>query len=391
MHIELTAEQQQLRQELRAYFSRLMTPALREAARSHEGDAEYKRVIRQMGADGWLAVGWPKEYGGRGLSPLEQLIFTEEAQLARAPYPFVTVNTVGPALMSHGSEKHKAQFLPGIARGEIHFSIGYTEPGAGTDLANLQTRAVLDGDHFVINGSKIFTSTIEAADYIWLAVRTDQDAPRHKGISLIIVPADSPGVSFTPIHTVGGGRTNASYYDNVRVHRDYLVGELNQGWRLVTSQLNHERVGLGAWGITTVRLFQETLDWARRPDATGEAPIAQSWVRDALAEAYALLDARRLINYRMAWELTRNPDADPALSSAAKVYGTECLIEVCRLLLEVLGPAALLRHDSEAALLAGDLEQEYRACQINTFGGGVNEVQREIVAQFGLQLPRVRR
>lgn len=203
--------------------------------------------------------------------------------------------------------------------------------------------------------------------------------------------ADSPGVSFTPIHTVGGGRTNASYYDNVRVHRDYLVGELNQGWRLVTSQLNHERVGLGAWGITTVRLFQETLDWARRPDATGEAPIAQSWVRDALAEAYALLDARRLINYRMAWELTRNPDADPALSSAAKVYGTECLIEVCRLLLEVLGPAALLRHDSEAALLAGDLEQEYRACQINTFGGGVNEVQREIVAQFGLQLPRVRR
>lgn len=389
MFIDFTPAQRQLRAQLREYFGRLITPKVRAATRGAEGGAEYKRVIRQLGADGWLALGWPREYGGQGRSPLEQLIFLEEAQRARSPYPFVTVNTVGPALIANGSDEHKAQFLPGIARGEIHFAIGYTEPGAGTDLAALQTSAVRDGEEFVINGSKIFTSGAEAADYVWLAVRTEPGAKRHTGISVLIVPTAAPGFSFTPIHTVGNVRTNVTYYDNVRVPASALVGELNGGWRLITSQLNHERVGLGAWGINTVRLFQDTAAWAREGREGGRA-IDVPWVRQALARAYALLDARRLVNYRMAWAIGSG-EPNPALASAAKVYGTECLVEVCRLLLEVLGCGALIQAGSPAALLAGDLEEEYRRCQINTFGGGVNEVQRELVAQFGLRLPRTRR
>lgn len=389
MFIDFTLEQRQLREELRAYFQQLISPDVRAATRGAEGGDTYKRVIRQMGHDGWLALGWPREFGGQGRSPLEQLIFLEEAQYARAPYPFVTVNTVGPALIAHGSEAHKTRFLPGIARGEIHFAIGYTEPGAGTDLAALQTSAVRDGNDYIINGSKIFTSGAESADYVWLAVRTNPDARRHTGISILIVPTASPGFSFTPIHTVGGVRTNVSYYDNVRVSADMLVGELNGGWHLITSQLNHERVGLGAWGINAVRLFQETLDWAR-DNSPGPRPVDTPWIRQALARAYAFLDARRLINYRMAWAMSEG-EPNPALASAAKVYGTECLIEVCRLLLDVLGGDALLQPGSPAALLAGDLEEEYRRCQINTFGGGVNEIQRELVAQFGLRLPRTQR
>lgn len=389
MFIDFTEEQRRLRTQLRAYFRQLITPEVRAATRGAEGGDVYKRVIRQIGSDGWLALGWPGEYGGQGRSPLEQLIFLEEAQYARAPYPFVTVNTVGPALIAHGSAAHKARFLPGIARGEIHFAIGYTEPGAGTDLAALKTSAVRDGDDFVISGSKIFTSGAEAADYVWLAVRTDPDANRHTGISIIIVPTDTPGFSFTPIRTVGNVGTNVSYYDNVRVGADMLVGELHGGWRLITSQLNHERVGLGAWGINAVRLFEETLAWARA-EQDGARPLDQPWVRQAMARAYAYLDARRLVNYRMAWAMDQG-EPNPALASAAKVYGTECMIEVCRLLLEVLGTGALLQPGSPAALLAGDLEEEYRRCQINTFGGGINEIQRELVAQFGLRLPRTLR
>jgi len=390
MFIDFTPEQRELRKQVRAYFSELMTPEAREAVRGAESGTQYKNLIRQMGKDGWLAVGWPREFGGQGLSELEQLIFFEENQLAGAPLPFVTVNTVGPALMAHGSEAHKKQFLPQIAAGEIHFAIGYTEPSAGTDLAALQTSAVRDGDHYVVNGSKIYTSGAEGADYIWLAVRTDPQAPKHKGISILIVDARDPGFSYSPIHTVGNVRTNASYYDNVRVPADMLVGELNGGWKLITSQLNHERVGLAAIGVSGLGHFQRMLEWARQPGHNGQRPIDQDWVRQNMAQAYSLLEAMRLINYRMAAGLA-DGEPSPAFTSAAKVYSTESLIQVYRLMLEVLGSAGLIRRGSEAAHLSGTLEAEYRKCQINTFGGGVAEVMRGLVAVFGLGLPHKRR
>jgi 3-oxocholest-4-en-26-oyl-CoA dehydrogenase alpha subunit len=392
MHIDLSSEQRQLRTEIRAYFQGLMTADARAELRREQQDGTeagpvYKRLIRRLGEDGWLAVGWPATYGGRGYGPVEQLIFLEEAQRAGAPYPFVTVNTVGPALMKHGSPAHKARFLPGMGRGETHFAIGYTEADAGTDLASLRTSAVRDGDDFVVNGAKVYTSHLEGADFIWLACRTDPAAPKHKGISILIVDAGLPGVSFAPLHTVGGMRTNFSYYDSVRVPVDMLVGELNRGWSLITSQLNHERVGLAARGAIGEELSDRALAWARKTGGNGRRPIDNPAVRHIFGELHARLEGLRLLNYRLAWSLTKD-QPDPALASAAKVHGTECMIEICRLILEVLGTGGLVRRGSDAALLAGDVEEYYRRCQINTFGGGSVEVLREIVAQLGLGMPR---
>jgi len=391
MFVDETAEQKALRTELRTYFDKLITPEVRAATQYVEsGDAHYQ-IIRQMGKDGWLGIGWPKAYGGQGRTETEQLIFFEEAQMAGAPLPFVTLNTVGPALMALGSEAHKQQFLPGILRGEIHFAIGYSEPDAGTDLASLKTTAVRDGDEYVINGTKSFTSAAEGADYVWLAARTDPTAPKHKGITIFIVDTKLPGFSVAAIHTVGGVRTNMTYYDNVRVSPSMIVGKLNGGWQLITAQLNHERIGLVAFCVRGLGLYNDTLAWARTTLTEDGRPVAdQPWVQMSLAEAYCRLKAMRVMNARMAWELEQR-QLNPASASAAKVYGTEGVLEVYRLLLDVVGPMAAIQEGSPGAVLSGRLEREYRLAQTNTYGGGVNEIQRELVAQFGLNMPRVPR
>ena len=390
MFLDQSDEQKKLRQELRTYFAELITPEVKAECHGNESGETYKRVIRQMGEDGWLAIGWPKEYGGQGRSAAEQLIFFEEAQLAGAPIPFVTLNTVGPALIDHGSEEHKQFFLPKIAKGEIHFAIGYTEPGAGTDLASLGTTAVKDGDDYIINGTKVYTSSAEGADYIWLAARTDKDAPKHKGITLFIVDCKDPGFSVAPIYTVGDVRTNMTYYENVRVPSSMIIGELNGGWKLITSQLNHERVGLAAIGINGTGHFQKVLNWAREVRGNGKRVIDEPWVQNNLAEAYSLLEAMKVMNSRMAWELGQNKLC-PGFASGIKVYSTEALIQVYRLLLDVIGAPGMVRSGSEGAVIQGEIEEGYRKCQINTFGGGVNEVQRELAAMFGLRMARAAR
>ena len=250
MRIAYTPEQERLRRELRGYFARLMTDEVRAAiddgAEGDYGNGDaYRAVVRQLGADGWLALGWPEEYGGRGGTMLDQLIFTDEAAIARVPVPFLTINTVGPTIMRFGTAAQKAFYLPRIAAGQIHFSIGYSEPEAGTDLASLRTTATRDGDEYVIDGQKMWTSLIQYADYVWLACRTDPSAPRHKGLSIIIVPTSAQGFSWTPVRTVAGVMTSATYYSSVRVPASSLVGEENRGWPLITNQLNHERVAVG--------------------------------------------------------------------------------------------------------------------------------------------------
>lgn len=391
MIIDYTDEQKALRKKLREYFSQLMKPEYRDELREAEGGDLYINLIRQMGKDGWLALGWPKEYGGQGATTAEQLMFFEEALMAGAPIPFVTLNTVGPALIDYGTEEMKKKFLPGIAAGETHFCIGYSEPGAGTDLAALTTSAVIDPedpDYYLINGTKVFTSAAESAHYVWLAVRTTPDS-RHKGISMIVVDTSLEGFSYAPIHTVGGVRTNMSYYENVRVHKSMLIGEPDKGWGIMMSQLNHERVGLAAWGIQGWKLFQRALAWARTEGKGGKRPIDEPRIQANFAETLARLEAMRVMNARMAWDLDRG-EMNPALASALKVFATEELIEICRLLMESIGPTSLLRANSSATELLGDLEHEYRRCQINTFGGGINELQRGIVANFGLGMPRHR-
>jgi alkylation response protein AidB-like acyl-CoA dehydrogenase len=340
-----------------------------------------------MGRDGWLTPGWPQEYGGRGLDPLAQKIILEELWLAEAPFPFVTVNTIGPALIRRGTAAQKRAILPRIASGELNFAIGYTEPQAGTDLAALRTQAVRAGDFFVVNGQKIFTSGAEGADYIWLAVRTDAAAPAHRGISILMVDTRLPGFDVSPIHTVGGVRTNITYYKDVHVPADMLVGELNGGWHLITEQLNHERVGLAALAYGAQGCFDAALAWARATPAVNGFVIDSLWVQMALAECYALLQAYAVLGNRVAWEVAQG-ETRAQLASACKVFSTETYIRVLRLLIDVTGSAGLLRHGSPGAVLAGRLEAEYRRCQINTFGGGATEVLRDMVAQMALQLPR---
>jgi alkylation response protein AidB-like acyl-CoA dehydrogenase len=386
MFIDLTPEQRALRLEVRDYFSQLMTPELRQKLRGKEGGDNFRNVVRQIGKDGWLAVGWPKEHGGQGYQATEQLIFFEEANIAGAPLPFVTISTVGPALMEYGTDLQKEKFLPGIASGEIHFAIGYSEPDAGSDLATLKTKATPEGDNFVVNGNKLWTSGAESADYIWLAARTDQELARHKGVSIMILDTKSEGFSSTVIPTCSNP-TAATYYDNVKVPKEMLVGELNSGWRLITSQLNHERLGLGSWSDKVVGLYRRIYLWANTPDEQGKRATDKPWVRSALAECYAKLEAMRLINFRIAADL-ESGHMDIALASVTKVYGSESSIEILRKLIDIVGMNGMVREDSAASFLMGELEYEVRASVTLTFGGGTNEIQRELIAQFGIGMPR---
>ena len=387
MFVEYTDHQQELRREFRSYFTNLIKPEYREELRNAESGELYKELIRQQGKDQMLAVGWPEEFGGRGLTESEQLIRYEEALLAGAPTPFVTLNTVGPAIMSSGTQSQKERFLPGIAGGELHFSIGYTEPSAGTDLASLTTAAVKQDDHYLVNGNKVYTSGAEGADYVWLAARTDPDVKKHKGISILVVDTSDPGFSYGPIETVGSVRTNVSYYTDVKVPLDMIIGQENGGWRLITEQLNHERIGLAAWGIQGWKLFRSALQWARETrNAQGDRIIDDPTTQRNLAEVYAHLEAMRVMNARMSWSLDQHA-MDAVFPSAIKVYSTEIMLEICRLLMEVTGPNALARAGSAGAVLNGDLEHEYRRATINTFGGGVVEVLRGLVATHGLGMP----
>src|SRR6266516_1155168 len=392
MRIAYTPEQERLRQELRAYFAGLTTPEVRAALSGGDeglGDGEaYREVVRQLGKDGWLALGWPAEHGGRGGTMLDQLIFTDEAATARVPVPFLTINTVGPTIMRYGTPEQKAFYLPRIAAGEIHFSIGYSEPEAGTDLAALRTRAVRDGDCYVVNGQKMWTSLIQYADYVWLACRTDPEAPRHKGLSILIVPTAAPGFSWTPVRTIAGTTTSATYYSDVRVPVSALVGGENQGWPLITNQLNHERVALTS-AAPVQSALRAVCEWARATKlAGGQRVIDAEWVQLNLARVHAKAEFLKLLNWRIAAEAGQGPG--PAAASATKVFGTEFAIEAYRLLMEVLGANAQVR-DGPGAVLSGRIERMHRSVLILIFGGGTYEVLRYIIAAAGLGLPVARR
>jgi len=390
VHIGLSPEHEALRAELRAYFAELVTPALRADGGAEAGGELTRAAIRKMGRDGWLGIGWPVEFGGQGRTPIEQQIFIDEAQSSGAPVPLLTINSVAPTLMRFGTPEQRAFFLPKILAGEIQFAIGYSEPGAGTDLAALRTRAERDGDEWLINGQKIYTSIAEHADYVWLACRTDPNAARHKGISIIIVPTNSSGFSVTPIHIMGGGRTNATFYDDVRVPAGNLVGEENGGWSLITNQLNHERVAIAPAGWV-VRRFNEVLTWARTTTLVdGRRVIDQEWVQVNLARVQARLEYLKLLNWKVAWSATEGA-VSPADASATKVFGTEFYIEAYRLLMEVIGPDAALRDSSGAGWLRDRLESSYQGTLVLTFGGGTNEVQRDLISMFGLGFPRAKR
>ncbi|MCT7661192.1 acyl-CoA dehydrogenase family protein [Mycobacterium deserti] len=388
MDFDYTPEQEQLRTEFRERLAAVMTPDRRAAvAGLMEGGAAMTECRRALGEAGLLGVAWPVEYGGRGLTALEQYIFNEEARRVNAPLPMITLNTVGPTLIQYGTEEQKQKFLPAILRGEVDFAIGYSEPGAGSDLASLRTSAVRDGDQFVINGAKMFTSGAEFADYIWLAARTDPEAKKHKGITVFIVPTDSPGFSWKPLHTMPGVSTYYTFFDDVRVPENAIVLGENQGWKLVTNQLNLERAALGNLGALEP-LFAKTLEWALTTPLDDGRVIDQPWVQQALARVEAQVAAYRLLNLRVNTNMSSGA-LGMGEASAAKVFGTELTQQVARELLDVVGQAGTRK--GATAPLKGDLESAYRLAVINTFGGGANELQRDIIAMAGLGMPRAPR
>ena len=396
MRLDYTPEQEQLRDEIRATMARVMTPERRAAVSERmEGGPAVRECVRALAAADLLGVGWPKEFGGRGFSAIEQFIFAEEARRVNAPIPLVTLNTVGPTLMHFGTEEQKQTFLPAILDGSVEFAIGYSEPEAGSDLASLRTSAVRVsddlGEGWVINGQKMFTSGAAYADYIWLAARTDPNAKKHKGISIFIVPTSSPGFSWQPLHTMPGISTFYSFYDNVRVPASAIVAGENQGWQLITTQLNFERAALGNLGALEP-LFEQTLEWATSTELDGGRVIDQPWVQSTLARVEAQVAAYKLMNLRVNAAMAQdggNIGLKMGEASAVKVFGTELTQQVAGQLLEVLDHNGLRRGAD--APLRGALESAYRVAVISTFGGGANEIQRDIIAMAGLGMPRAPR
>ena len=387
MYIELTPEQRHLQAEFRQYFQNLISA---EEAAEMEVDRHgkaYRAIIRRMGSDGKLGVGWPKEFGGLGLGPIEQQIFVNEAARAEVPLPAVTLQTVGPTLQVYGTELQKKKFLPAILAGEVHFAIGYSEPEAGTDLASLRTSAVRHGDEYIVNGQKIWTTGGHDADYVWLACRTDPEAAKHKGISILIVDTKDPGYSWTPIILSDGAHhTNATYYNDVRVPADMLVGEENAGWRLITTQLNHERVMLGPAG-KIAGIYDRVQAWASKPRGNGVTPIDQDDVKRSLGEIHSIWRVNELLNWQVA---SSGETVEIADAAATKVFSTERIQRIGRLAEEIVAKYGNPAEEETAEMLKW-LDSHTKRNLVITFGGGVNEVMREQVAAAGLKVPRVPR
>ena len=353
------------------------------------GGPEFKKAMRTMGGDGWIGLSWKKELGGKEVSPIEQYIFVETVMRTGFPFPFLTTESVGPMIAEHGSDWAKEEIATKILKGELFFGIGYSEPNSGTDLASLQTKAIKDTDGYLINGQKMWTSLANVSDYIWLAARTDFEAKNHKGISMFIVPTDDPGFSMTAINTLGDVRTNATFYDNIRVPETHLVGQPNQGWSLITSQLNLERLALVNHGPVE-ELYKNVLKLAATTKINNDQYLTDlSWVKHNFAQVYSGIEALKLICWKQTW-IMESGQLNMAEASVAKVYGSEFFIEAYRLLMEIMGELSLLKNDSELSILNAKLERMYRTASILTFGGGTNEVQRDIIAMAGLFMPRTR-
>ena len=392
MKIELTKNQQKLKDELKEYFSALLNKELLSEMSDPQffegGGPEFKKALKIMGQDEWIGLSWPKEFGGKEFTPIEQYIFVEEIMRTGFPFPFITTESVGPMIAQYGSDWAKETIAKSILRGETIFAIGYSEPNAGTDLASLKTQAQPCKEGFKINGQKIWTSLANYADYIWLAARTNNEVKKHKGISMFIVPTDDDGFSYTPIQTLGDVTTNMTYYDDIYVSKDNLVGELNSGWNLITSQLNLERLALVNHGPVD-ELYHQLLSLAKSTKVDSTNVLSDiDWVKSNFAKIYSGLETLKLICWKQVWGMENNV-LSMTDASLAKIYGSEYFIEAYRMMMEIFGELSIIRDDS-LSILNSRLERMYRTASILTFGGGTNEVQRDIISMAGLLMPRSR-
>ena len=380
------AEYREFRDALRSFIREWRTPELlAEYAETYGGAGPRIRAFHEaIDERGWMRMCWPEEVGGAGKDMLYQFVFVEEMEYWGMPYGNLTFTSIAPSIAAFGTEEQKREWLPQINRGEAIFAIGYSEPNAGTDLASLRTRAVREGDEWVIQGQKIWTSLADVSTHIWLAVRTDPDAPKHRGISLIVVPTKTPGVTIRPLYTMYGGHTCETFYDDVRVPVTNLVGPLHGGWSIVMHALNFERVGLAATG-GLARIYDALVDHLRerRPDRLEDPRVLRR-----LAELRVALREHRALALRNAWIISRG-GTPIAEASMAKISASELRTELANAAMDLLGrEGALSAESGDRAPFEGRAEFNFRLSPIFRFGGGTNEVQRDIVAAAGLGLPR---
>jgi alkylation response protein AidB-like acyl-CoA dehydrogenase len=381
-----TPEQLAFKREVDQFLAETVTPELIEEVEEYERDPGFGPLVgefqRKVDARGWRGLSWPVEYGGLGRSRLEEFLLIEAFSYYGLPHAGAGV---APALMEFGTEQQKKELIPGILHGTVKLALGYTEPNAGSDLASLQTRAVRDGDDYVINGQKIFTSGAHYATHVWLAVRTDPDAPKHRGISVLVIPIDTPGITIRPLWTQADTRTNQVFYENVRVPVTCRVGEENVGWAKMRDSLAQERLSLHPTGVYD-RLLKQLVEVLQEP-VHGVRRIDNGAIRQTLAELYVEIEALRMLNLKNAWLLDRGiiPGME---SSMVKVWGSELGYRIYHAGMQMLGRYGQLRRGSKEVRLRGRLEKLYRACPPSRFAGGTNEIQRDIIARRGFDLPR---
>jgi alkylation response protein AidB-like acyl-CoA dehydrogenase len=389
MRYDFTPEQVAWRDEIRAFIRANITPELldeqREAGNEGKGPLAQEFIVK-LRDKGYWGIAWPTEYGGLGRSAIDQWIFVDELEGAGAPMLPLTVTSVAPTIMRIGTEAQKKEWLPRIVAAEIDFAVAYSESEAGTDMAALRTRAVLDGDEWVINGTKMWNTMAHMATHNWVALRTEPDAPKHKGISMMIVPMDAPGVSVQPIYVWPGLRTNALFLDNVRVPRDYLIGERGMGFYYAAMALNFERLSIGSVAMVR-RYFRELVALVRETVVDGSPLKWQPWVRERLARLAVDIEAARMIGLETAWALEQG-GVPAAQSSMAKIFVSELTQRVADAGTEILGLNGQLHPESADAALHGRMQWLYRIAPMLAFGGGTNEVQRNIIAMLGYGLPR---
>ncbi len=384
-------DEQTFRATVRAFIDEHWRDADLEArpGEGRRGMARYRDYQQKLAESGWLTHAWPEEYGGRGASHMEQLIFNEESAVAGAPTGGMGADRVGPTLMLHGTEEQKKEHLPKIANNEVQWCQGYSEPGSGSDLASLQTRATRDGDDFVINGQKIWTSGAQTADWIHILTRTDPEAPKHRGISYFMLRMDTPGITVRPIEqmTDQAGFTE-TFYEDVRVPAKNIIGEENRGWYVSTTTLDFERSGVNRT-VGARRQFDRLLEFAKQPDSAGEGRrvVDDDVRRHQLTESAIDMEVGKYLSYRVAWMQSRElvPNYE---SSMQKMFGSEAAQRVARRGINMLGLAGALKPGSPHAVLNGQFCQAYMQTVALTIAAGTSEIQRNIIATRGLGLPR---
>ncbi|MBI4337477.1 MAG: acyl-CoA dehydrogenase family protein [Chloroflexi bacterium] len=383
MDFSWTPEQQRFRQELHDFILREMPSGSERGEEGHSPE-----FSRKLGKAGWIGSSWPVEYGGRGLGAMERLIYSEEMVLTGAPigYHHIAERQMGPSIIMFGTEEQKRSFLPRIAAGECAFCIGYSEPNAGSDLASLTTRAVQDGDDYIVNGAKVWNSA-HRADYIWLATRTDPDVPKHKGISVFLVDLKTPGITIQPILNMANHHGfNLVTFENARVPGSAMVGERDRGWYVAAGNLDFERSGIERVG-RYYPMWQEFLGFVREAKPDGRRLAEDALVRHRLAEVQIEFDVGRLMCYNVAYMMSQGkvPNIE---ASASKVFGCETSQRMARAMFDVMGLYGQLEPGSRRAPLAGRIERTWMTCISLTIAGGTSEVMRNIIAQRGLGLPR---